>query len=125
MNSTPSDPHEEQMSSSEEREEIFRIHLARRKRNPENFDLKALAAGSQEFSGAEVEEAIISALYDAFYAQEDLTTGHVLGTLRQTVPLSKTMDEQINRLRSWAEGRARNASIARTTPQSEFRRMEL
>jgi len=65
------------------------------------------------FSGAEIEEAVISGLYDAFYTGEELSTAHVLEALRQTVPLSKTMDEQINRLRSWAEGRARNASVPR------------
>src|SRR4051812_1804082 len=57
------------LPSDEERQEIFRIHLAKRHRNPEQFDLLALAACSKEFSGAEIEESIISALYDAFYAQ--------------------------------------------------------
>ena len=93
-----------------ERQEVFRIHLAKRKRDPEAFDVAALSACSDGFSGAEIEEAVISALYDAFYSGQDLTTDHVLEALRQTVPLSKTMDEQIDRLRSWAEGRARNAS---------------
>lgn len=113
------------LPGEEERQEIFRIHLARRNRNPENFDLATLAACSKEFSGAEIEESIISALYDAFYAQEELTTEYILQSLHQTVPLSKTMDEQINRLRSWAEGRARNASVVRTTPGADYRRMEL
>ena len=98
------------LPSDEEREEIFRIHLAKRGRDPENFDLPALAEASKDFSGAEIEEAINSALYDAFYAKQELTTEHVLTALAQTVPLAKTMDEQINQLRNWAEGRARNAS---------------
>src|SRR5690606_31585949 len=91
------------LPTEEEREEIFRIHLARRKRDPEAFDLAALVAESKEFSGAEIEQAIISALYDAFYATEELRADHLLEALSQTVPLSKTMDEQLNRLRSWAE----------------------
>jgi AAA+ superfamily predicted ATPase len=99
-----------------EREQIFRIHLARRGRQPENFDIKALVAASGDFSGAEIEESIISALYDAFYAQRDLMTDDILKSLRQTVPLSKTMDEHLNRLRSWAEGRARHASTFRNAP---------
>jgi ATP-dependent 26S proteasome regulatory subunit len=99
----------------EERGEIFRIHLAKRNRNPEEFDLPALAAASPEFSGAEIEEAIISALYDAFYARQELATAHVLATLSQTVPLARTMAEKITAQRDWAVGRARNASLARST----------
>ncbi len=113
------------LPAEEEREEIFRIHIAKRGRDPKTFDLKSLVACSKEFSGAEIEEAIISALYDAFYAQQELTTDHILASLQQTVPLSRTMDEQINRLRSWAEGRARNASIVRVQKQEEHRRVEL
>src|SRR6185295_4194607 len=101
------------LPSEAEREDIFRIHLAHRHREPEHFDLKALAAGSQEFSGAEIKEAVISALYEAFDEGTDLTGAHVLHALQETVPLAKTMDEQINRLRSWADGRARNASVTR------------
>jgi adenylate kinase family enzyme len=99
----------------EERGEIFRIHLAKRNRNPEEFDLPALAAASPEFSGAEIEEAIISALYDAFYAKQELATAHVLATLSQTVPLARTMAEKITEQRNWATGRARNASVPRPT----------
>ncbi len=87
--------------------------------------MEALAAGSGEFSGAEIEEAINSALYDAFYAKREVATDDVKTALSQTVPLAKTMDEQINRLRSWAEGRARNASVARDSKKDgAVRRME-
>lgn len=105
------------LPSDQEREDIFRIHISKRGRDPEQFDLKMLAACSREFSGAEIEEAVISALYDAFYEQQDLTTECILNALRETVPLSKTMDEQIDRLRNWAEGRARNASSPRSTKE--------
>src|SRR3954468_7027060 len=93
------------LPSEKEREDVFRIHLTKRKRDPVNFDLPALVQSSANFSGAEVEEAIVSALYDAFYGGEELATAHVLAALSQTVPLARTMDEQISRLRSWAEGR--------------------
>jgi SpoVK/Ycf46/Vps4 family AAA+-type ATPase len=92
-----------------EREQIFSIHLAKRRRNPAEFHLAALAEAAENFSGAEIEQAIISALYDAFSSRSELTTKHILQALRQTVPLAATMDEQIDRLRRWAEGRARNA----------------
>jgi ATPase family associated with various cellular activities (AAA) len=113
------------LPSPEERKEIFKIHIVKRKRDAAKFDLDALSAGSPEFSGAEIEEAVNSALYDAFYAKQELTTGHVQTALAQTVPLAKTMDEQINRLRNWAEGRARNASVPRDGKKDEtLRRME-
>jgi SpoVK/Ycf46/Vps4 family AAA+-type ATPase len=114
------------LPSQAERLEIFRIHLLRRRRAADTFDLEALAEASKDCSGAEIEEAINSALYDAFYAGQELTTEFVMATLSQTVPLAKTMDEQISRLRSWAEGRARNASVPREMPQSQTaRRVEL
>jgi SpoVK/Ycf46/Vps4 family AAA+-type ATPase len=92
------------------RGEIFGIHLARRGRVPETFDLEALAEATGDFSGAEIEEAINSALYDAFYAGVDLETAHLIKAVRETVPLARTMDEPLAELRCWAEGRARNAA---------------
>jgi SpoVK/Ycf46/Vps4 family AAA+-type ATPase len=114
------------LPSEEEREEIFRIHLGKRGRDPKNFHLAALVEASKDLSGAEIEEAIISALYDAFYAKQELATAHVLSTLSQTVPLAKTMSEKINAQRNWASGRARNASVVRVVkPEEEHRHMEL
>jgi SpoVK/Ycf46/Vps4 family AAA+-type ATPase len=95
-----------------ERGEIFQIHLAKRHRDPKKFDLPALVEASRDFSGAEIEEAIISALYDAFYEKRELTTSHVLTSLRQTVPLAKTMSEKVTSQRKWAAGRTRNASTS-------------
>ncbi|MDB6037397.1 MAG: ftsH2 2 [Verrucomicrobiales bacterium] len=99
-----------------ERSIIFRIHLVKKGRDPSNFDLQACAQGSHDFSGAEIEESINSALYDAFDAGHELCTEGVLGALQQTVPLAKTMDEQIRKLRGWAVGRARSASNSQETP---------
>jgi hypothetical protein len=102
------------LPSHEERMEIFRIHIGKRGREASHFDLGAFADASVNFSGAEIEEAINSALYDAFYAKEHLKNPHILTALGQTVPLAKTMDDQIGNLRVWAQGRARNASSPRT-----------
>jgi SpoVK/Ycf46/Vps4 family AAA+-type ATPase len=104
------------LPARDERLEIFPIHLRKRGRDPARFELEALADASQDFSGAEIEEAINSGLYDAFYAREELTTGHVLAALAQAVPLARTMQEPIEALRRWAEGRARNASPRRSCP---------
>jgi len=93
-----------------ERAEIFAIHIARHGRDPAAFDLPVLAAASGDFSGAEIAEAVISALYEGFSRGEELRTEHVLLALRETVPLARTMSEHLQRLRDWATGRARPAS---------------
>ncbi len=95
---------------------FFKIHITKRKRDAAKFDLETLASGSAEFSGAEIEEAVNSALYDAFYSKQELTTENIKTSLSQTVPLAKTMDEQISRLRSWAEG-ARAMPVCRAKPK--------
>jgi ATP-dependent 26S proteasome regulatory subunit len=100
------------LPSREERQEIFRIHLSKRGRPPEDFDLAALAEASGDFSGAEIEASIISALYDAFYTKQNLSTSQVVASLAQTVPLARTMAEMIDAQRNWARGRARNANFA-------------
>ncbi len=101
------------LPSREERLEIFQIHLQRRGREAARFKLDALADAAVDFSGAEIEEAINSALYDAFHAHQQLASEHIAGALTQTVPLARTMDAQISGLRAWAEGRARHASVPR------------
>jgi len=110
-----------------ERAAIFAIHLRRRGRNPDEFDLDRLAAASEGFSGAEIEQAIISALYDTFDADTALTTDTILKSVNETVPLSTTMREDIESLRQWAEGRARKASseAAEAVPTMGGRRIEL
>lgn len=87
------------------REDIFRIHLSARDQDPDTFDLSDLATASQGFSGAEIEQAIVSALYTAHAKREALTTQHVATELQQTRPLSVVMAEQVSSLRLWAEGR--------------------
>jgi SpoVK/Ycf46/Vps4 family AAA+-type ATPase len=104
------------LPSLAEREEIFRIHLRKRRRRPEDFDVAALARATPGFSGAEIEQLVVEALYDAFGAGTDLTTDLVLRAVRATVPLSMTMREKIAYLRDWASTRARPASSA--TPES-------
>jgi SpoVK/Ycf46/Vps4 family AAA+-type ATPase len=100
------------LPSEEERKEIFSIHLQKRKRDPALFDLAALAAATPGFSGAEIEQAVISALYDAFNVDREVTTADIEATARESVPLSLTMKERIDVLREWAATRARPASSA-------------
>lgn len=105
------------LPSADERTEIFCIHLNKRGRLngelAEPGNLQRLAENSHEFSGAEIEEAVNSALYDAFDERTDLAMKHLLATLEQTVPLARTMEEPIQHLRRWAAGRARSASQGR------------
>jgi AAA+ superfamily predicted ATPase len=113
------------LPNEDERREIFQIHLTKRKRNPAKFDLDGLARMSEGFSGAEIEEAIISGLYDAFSKGTDLDTGILKIGIAETVPLSKTMSEELNRLRNWAQGRARPSTGFLKAPEpdtSETRR---
>jgi SpoVK/Ycf46/Vps4 family AAA+-type ATPase len=101
------------LPSTPEREEIFNIHITHRRRDPAQFDLPTLAQASEGFSGAEIEEAVNSGLYEAFYSGGDLTTDYILTAISETAPLSKTMAEQIERQRAWVAGRARDASRPR------------
>ena len=93
-----------------ERRAVFAIHLEKRGRALDRFHLDDLARHSDGFSGAEIEQAIVSALFDAFSAGTELDTPMIMTALGETVPLSKTMSEDLNRLRTWAQGRARLAS---------------
>jgi AAA+ superfamily predicted ATPase len=108
------------LPNPEERQEILKIHLQKRGRDPAGFDLNGLAAACEGFNGAEIEEAIISSLFDAFSGQVALSTQIIRQALAETVPLSKTMSEELTRLRGWATGRARPASPG-ATPHDDLK----
>jgi len=110
-----------------ERKEIFRVHLSKRKMNPDEFDLDELAQVSNGYSGAEIEEAIISAMFDSFYEKEKLNTKRLIESIRQTIPLSKTMSEDIDELRKWANDRARIATSPELAnePGADKRKLEI
>lgn len=98
------------LPNEEEREEIFSVHLRGRKRDPADYDLSALVKESQGFSGAEIEQSIVSALYAAFSRKTGLITATLLEELRNTYPLSVVMKEQIQELREWARERTVRAN---------------
>ena len=87
------------------RREIFRLHLAKRREEAARFDLDALAAAAEGFSGAEIEQVIVSALYEARSARLPLDDGAILVSLRSTRPLSVVRAEKVSALRDWAAGR--------------------
>ena len=100
------------LPSAAEREDILRIHLARRGREPARLglDVGALAARAADFSGAELEQAVVSALYDAFAEGVELAQRRLEAALAVTVPLAVTMGADIQRHREWARTCTRAAS---------------
>ena len=84
---------------------IFAIHLRKRGRDPQGFDLKALAKAADGYSGAEIEQAVIAALHEAFPERAQLTTQRLIDALQGSPPLSVTMAERVDALRAWARGR--------------------
>lgn len=90
---------------AEVRREIFRIHLLKRAQRIETFDLEQLAAAADDFSGAEIEQAVVAALYTSYAQQQQLTMQHLNDELKRTRPLAVVMKEHIDHLRGWAAER--------------------
>jgi SpoVK/Ycf46/Vps4 family AAA+-type ATPase len=105
---------------SEERQDIFNIHLSKRRRDIARFDIEQLAKVSEGFSGAEIEQAIIASMYDAFAQEREFTQLDIIAAIKSTLPLSKTMTEQVTALRDWARQRARPAASS----VAEYQRLE-
>lgn len=97
----------------EERREIVQVHLRKRGRIPADFAVDQIAAAAEGYVGAEIEQAVLDAMYIGFNDhQREFTTQDVLTALKRTVPLSISQRETINALRSWLrEGRAQSASF--------------
>jgi hypothetical protein len=93
------------LPDASEREQIYGIHLRLRRQDPASFDLSALAAASDGFSGSEIEQAVTASLLGALQRRTPLTTELLLEELRSTVPLSVTRREDIAQLRAAAQGR--------------------
>ncbi len=92
------------------REEIFRIHLRLRRVDLALFNLPLLASSTRGFSGAEIEQAVLSAAFEALSESRPLSHQDVLAAIGRTVPMSVTMAEQIKKIESWAFKRAVPAS---------------
>jgi len=93
-----------------ERTEIFVIHLHKRNRNPENFDVASLAKESDGLVGREIERMIESAMFDAFDDDEEVTTENISQSIKSYEPLTQTMSDKISRIREWARKHATPAS---------------
>jgi SpoVK/Ycf46/Vps4 family AAA+-type ATPase len=108
------------LPNAEERQQIFSIHLSKRRREITRFDLDQLAKISDGFSGAEIEQAIIAAMYEAFAQDREFTQLDIIAAIKSTLPLSRTMTEQVTALRDWARQRARPAASS----IAEYQRLE-
>lgn len=87
------------------RAEIFEIHLARRELKADQFDLAALAVASDGFSGAEIEQVVVSAVYAGQAQSREPDQAMLIECIQATAPLSVIMAEKLDDLRSWASGR--------------------
>jgi len=98
------------LPSEKEREEIFDCHLRKRNVDPHIFDLTVLAKGTRAWTGAEIEQAVISAMTEAYAEGREVSEDDVFFQIGKIVPLSTSMSEQIKKIRSWAHDRAIKAS---------------
>ncbi|MEZ0121315.1 MAG: hypothetical protein AB9Q22_04360 [Candidatus Reddybacter sp.] len=89
----------------EARQMIFTIHLQNRELEPEQLELDELAGASEQFSRAEIEQAIVAALYSALAQDALVTTGLLLNEIQKTSPLAIVMAENLSALRHWAKER--------------------
>jgi SpoVK/Ycf46/Vps4 family AAA+-type ATPase len=108
------------LPTQSEREAVFKIHLSKRNRDLERFDLEQLSKVADGFSGAEIEQALIAAMYDAFAQDREFTQLDIIAAIKATLPLSRTMTEQVTALRDWARQRARPAAAS----VAEYHRLE-
>ena len=115
------------LPTKNERKDIFSIHLNKRNRNPDNFDLDSLAGVTTGYSGSEIEEIIISGLYDAFEHGSEVNDERLLKSAKDMIPLSQTMKEEIKTIREWAKTRARKASQTsyEDEEKDDFRKIEM
>jgi len=90
------------LPSAESRAGLFALHLQRRNVNAQGFDLPALATAAEGFSGAEIEQVIVAALYSAHAVNQPLSEFQLRSELKNTRPLSVLMSEQVEALREWA-----------------------
>jgi SpoVK/Ycf46/Vps4 family AAA+-type ATPase len=89
----------------QQREAILSIHLRKRGRDKANFDMPRLLAETENFTGAEIEQAVISGLYAAYAEKAEMTTEHIVCAIQSTRPLAVVMRERVAALRAWAQGR--------------------
>ena len=105
------------LPNKEDRKSIFAIHLNKKGQKPNDFSLDRLAQDTLGFNGAEIEECVNEAMFAAYTENQEnpkLQMIHLLNAIKETVPLSMTMENQIAALRNWAKSRAKQAGSENT-----------
>ncbi len=113
------------LPTEKEREEIIKIHLKKKNRKPEKFNTQELAKKSRGFSGAELEEVVKEALFQAYDKEREVNEDDILEAIGKTFPLSRTMHETIEKMRKWAKSRAVSASKDEPEPLDKEQDKEL
>lgn len=111
------------LPTSLERKEIFTVHLSKKKRPVQQFDLDVLAGASKDYVGAEIQQAVEDAMHLAFYDRKqpgrEFTTEDICAALAKLNPLSKVQQARINELREFLRKGVQSASLPEVSPQEE------
>lgn len=113
------------LPSPEERHVILNIHISKFKRDPANFNLKKCVECSEDFSGAELEEAIITGLYNAFEKGIELNDALILDAIKKTNPLSRSRNDELDKMAAWAKINAVPASFEKKISKTTERKIKI
>ena len=110
----------------QERLEIFRIHLRKRNRDPQDFNCTLLAQRTEDFTGSEIEGCIEDAMFSAFDQDAEIADSHVLKSIEETIPQTQRDREKIRAIREWVATRARRASVEpeKTSKKAKIRQIK-
>lgn len=100
------------LPTEKERADIFKVHIKKRKSDPQAFKLEQLAKATSGFSGAEIEQVVASGMYTAFNENRSFNDQDLYVEISRTIPLATTMAEQIKSIKRWADTRAVKASAS-------------
>lgn len=107
-----------------EREEIFKIHITKRKRDVGNYSIKALADLTEKYTGSDIEQVVKLAIKMAFFDKTELSQEHLMNAAKQILPLYKTDPERIRQIEDWCKVHAKNANTEDIAPKNK-RKLEL
>jgi ATP-dependent 26S proteasome regulatory subunit len=94
-----------------ERSDIFAIHLKKRHRDPERYNISAMAAKADNFTGAEIESCIVDGMFRAFDEHKEVADAHIMEAIEETVPQAVRDKEEVQKCREWVKSRARLVSL--------------
>jgi SpoVK/Ycf46/Vps4 family AAA+-type ATPase len=99
------------LPKDKERKDIFKIHMKKRNLNYLKFNVDEFAKRSDFFSGSEIEQVVVSALYRGFYLNRAIENEDFFNIIEEIIPFYNTYEESIKELKKWAETKARKASF--------------